>query len=143
MRTLPPRPGRPLRGGRRRRAVRRGSLPRSDRSWRAAPGGGGGGGGGGEHTRGGREDGAAGLEITTLGEAGMGPVLQESTVRFLAELRVGDEVGVTVDLRSARARPFAWTPSCAEASRCARRSPGRWGCSTTPPGAWSPTRGAG
>src|SRR4051794_16446800 len=44
---------------------------------------------------------AAGLEIAALATAGLGPVILESTVRFLAELRAGDEVEVTVDVRFA------------------------------------------
>ncbi|MDL5157699.1 acyl-CoA thioesterase [Actinomycetospora termitidis] len=37
---------------------------------------------------------SAGVDITALSAAGIGPVILETTVRFLAELVVGDEVEV-------------------------------------------------
>ena len=47
----------------------------------------------GEH---GREESlrAAGIEVAALAAAGLGPVILETTVRFLAELVVGDEVEI-------------------------------------------------
>ena len=47
-----------------------------------------------------------GLEITDLAAAGIGPVILETTVRFLAELRAGDEVEVVLDLRFGQGKTF-------------------------------------
>lgn len=47
-----------------------------------------------------------GLEITDLAAAGIGPVILETTVRFLAELRAGDEVDVVLDLRFGQGKTF-------------------------------------
>lgn len=47
-----------------------------------------------------------GLEITDLSAAGIGPVILETTVRFLAELRAGDEVDVVLDLRFGQGKTF-------------------------------------
>lgn len=49
---------------------------------------------------------AVGIEIAALTAAGIGPVILESTVRFLAELRAGDEVEVTVDVRFGEGKTF-------------------------------------
>lgn len=59
----------------------------------------------GEH---GREDTlrAAGIEIPALSAAGLGPVILETTVRFLAELRVGDEVDVVTAVRFGTGKSF-------------------------------------
>ncbi|GAA4972573.1 acyl-CoA thioesterase [Actinoplanes utahensis] len=38
---------------------------------------------------------AAGLRLDTLAAAGVGPVVLETTIRYLRELRAGDEVDVT------------------------------------------------
>jgi hypothetical protein len=47
---------------------------------------------------------AAGISHDALVEAGIGPVVLETTIRYQAELRVGDEVDVTCELRGATAR---------------------------------------
>ena len=47
-----------------------------------------------------------GIEITDLTAAGIGPVILETTVRFLAELRAGDEVDVVLDLRFGEGKTF-------------------------------------
>ena len=49
---------------------------------------------------------AVGIEVAALTAAGVGPVILESTVRFLAELRAGDEVEVTVDVRFGEGKTF-------------------------------------
>ena len=49
---------------------------------------------------------AAGTDVPTLTAAGLGPVILESTVRFLAELRLGDEVEATCDVRFGEGRTF-------------------------------------
>src|SRR4051794_16312354 len=49
---------------------------------------------------------ATGIEIADLTAAGLGPVILESTVRFLAELRVGDDVEVAVDVRFGEGKTF-------------------------------------
>ena len=49
---------------------------------------------------------ASGIEIADLTAAGLGPVILESTVRFLAELRVGDDVEVAVDVRFGEGKTF-------------------------------------
>lgn len=49
---------------------------------------------------------AAGVDMPAMAAAGVGPVLLESTVRFLAELRVGDEVQVTTSLRFGAGKTF-------------------------------------
>lgn len=49
---------------------------------------------------------AVGIEIAALTAAGIGPVILESTVRFLAELRAGDDVEVTVDVRFGAGKTF-------------------------------------
>lgn len=48
----------------------------------------------------------AGLDVPDLAAAGLGPVILESTVRFLAELRVGDEVEVALDVRFGEGKTF-------------------------------------
>ena len=47
-----------------------------------------------------------GLEIADLTAAGIGPVILETTVRFLAELRAGDEVDILLDLRFGSGKTF-------------------------------------
>ncbi|MDD7938750.1 thioesterase family protein [Actinomycetospora lutea] len=47
-----------------------------------------------------------GIEITDLADAGIGPVILETTVRFLAELRAGDEVDIVLDLRFGQGKTF-------------------------------------
>ncbi|GAA4912005.1 acyl-CoA thioester hydrolase [Actinomycetospora succinea] len=47
-----------------------------------------------------------GIEIADLTNAGLGPVILETTVRFLAELRAGDEVDVLLDLRFGQGKTF-------------------------------------
>lgn len=49
---------------------------------------------------------AVGIEIAALTAAGIGPVILESTLRFLAELRAGDDVEVTVDVRFGAGKTF-------------------------------------
>jgi acyl-CoA thioester hydrolase len=49
---------------------------------------------------------AAGVEIAPLAAAGLGPVILETTVRFLAELRVGDEAQVTTAVRFGAGKSF-------------------------------------
>jgi acyl-CoA thioester hydrolase len=49
---------------------------------------------------------AAGVEIAPLAAAGVGPVILETTVRFLAELRVGDEVEVVTQVRFGAGKSF-------------------------------------
>jgi acyl-CoA thioester hydrolase len=49
---------------------------------------------------------AAGIGIDALTAAGLGPVILESTVRFLAELRHGDDVEVAVDVRFGEGKTF-------------------------------------
>ena len=49
---------------------------------------------------------ALGVEIGDLTTAGIGPVILETTVRFLAELRAGDDVEITVDLRFGEGKTF-------------------------------------
>lgn len=49
---------------------------------------------------------ALGIEITDLTAAGLGPVILETTVRFLAELRAGDEVDIVLDLRFGEGKTF-------------------------------------
>ena len=44
--------------------------------------------------------------LTDLAAAGIGPVILETTVRFLAELRAGDEVEVVLDLRFGQGKTF-------------------------------------
>ncbi len=41
---------------------------------------------------------AAGVEVAPLAAAGLGPVILETTVRFLAELRQGDEAAVVTQI---------------------------------------------
>jgi len=48
----------------------------------------------------------AGIDVPAMGAAGVGPVILESTVRFLAELRVGDEVEVALDVRFGAGKTF-------------------------------------
>ena len=47
-----------------------------------------------------------GLDITDLTAAGIGPVILETTVRFLAELRAGDQVDILLDLRFGQGKTF-------------------------------------
>ncbi|MEJ2885921.1 acyl-CoA thioesterase [Actinomycetospora aeridis] len=47
-----------------------------------------------------------GVEIVDLTAAGLGPVILETTVRFLAELRAGDEVDIVLDLRFGEGKTF-------------------------------------
>ena len=49
---------------------------------------------------------ATGIDVPDMTAAGVGPVILESTVRFLAELRVGDEVEVTVAMRFGAGKTF-------------------------------------
>ncbi|MCD2194013.1 acyl-CoA thioesterase [Actinomycetospora endophytica] len=49
---------------------------------------------------------AAGVEIAPLAAAGLGPVILETTVRFLAELRVGEEAEVTTAIRFGTGKSF-------------------------------------
>ncbi|MDD7967421.1 acyl-CoA thioesterase [Actinomycetospora lemnae] len=49
---------------------------------------------------------AAGIDVPDLTAVGLGPVILESTVRFLAELRVGDEVEVALDVRFGEGKTF-------------------------------------
>lgn len=49
---------------------------------------------------------AVGLHVAPLGAAGLGPVILETTVRFLAELRVGDEVDITTTVRFGDGKSF-------------------------------------
>ncbi|GAA4871697.1 acyl-CoA thioesterase [Actinomycetospora straminea] len=49
---------------------------------------------------------AAGVDVPDLTAVGLGPIILESTVRFLAELRVGDEVEVVVDVRFGEGKTF-------------------------------------
>lgn len=49
---------------------------------------------------------ALGIEIDDLTAAGIGPVILETTVRFLAELRAGDEVDILLDLRFGAGKTF-------------------------------------
>lgn len=49
---------------------------------------------------------AAGVEIAPLAAAGLGPVILETTVRFLAELRVGDEAQVGTAVRFGDGKSF-------------------------------------
>lgn len=49
---------------------------------------------------------AGGVDMPRMAAAGLGPVLLESTVRFLAELRLGDEVQVTTGLRFGAGKTF-------------------------------------
>jgi YbgC/YbaW family acyl-CoA thioester hydrolase len=48
----------------------------------------------------------AGVGMAALTEAGLGPVLLETTVRFLAELRVGDAVEVATTVRFGTGKTF-------------------------------------
>jgi len=47
-----------------------------------------------------------GVDIADLTNAGLGPVILETTVRFLAELRAGDEVDIVLDLRFGEGKTF-------------------------------------
>ncbi|GLZ48638.1 thioesterase [Actinomycetospora sp. NBRC 106375] len=49
---------------------------------------------------------ALGVGIADLTAAGIGPIILETTVRFLAELRAGDEVEITLDLRFGEGKTF-------------------------------------
>jgi acyl-CoA thioester hydrolase len=49
---------------------------------------------------------AAGVEIAPLAAAGLGPVILETTVRFLAELRVGDAADVVTTVRFGAGKSF-------------------------------------
>ncbi|NMO89129.1 thioesterase family protein [Actinomycetospora sp. TBRC 11914] len=49
---------------------------------------------------------AAGVGIAPLAAAGLGPVILETTVRFLAELRVGEEVEVVTEVRFGAGKSF-------------------------------------
>jgi YbgC/YbaW family acyl-CoA thioester hydrolase len=49
---------------------------------------------------------ATGIDVPEMTAAGIGPVILESTVRFLAELRVGDEVTVLLGVRFGAGRTF-------------------------------------
>jgi acyl-CoA thioester hydrolase len=49
---------------------------------------------------------AAGVDAAPLAAAGLGPVILETTVRFLAELRVGDEVAVVTTVRFGAGKSF-------------------------------------
>ncbi|MHC1558655.1 acyl-CoA thioesterase [Actinomycetospora sp. C-140] len=49
---------------------------------------------------------ALGVDIADLTAAGIGPIILETTVRFLAELRAGDEVEITLDLRFGEGKTF-------------------------------------
>ena len=49
---------------------------------------------------------AAGVEVAPLAAAGLGPVILETTVRFLAELRLGDEVAVVTTVRFGAGKSF-------------------------------------
>jgi YbgC/YbaW family acyl-CoA thioester hydrolase len=49
---------------------------------------------------------AAGVEIAPLAAAGLGPVILETTVRFLVELRVGDEARVRTVVRFGTGKSF-------------------------------------
>jgi acyl-CoA thioester hydrolase len=49
---------------------------------------------------------SAGVEIAPLAAAGLGPVILETTVRFLAELRVGDEARVVTAIRFGAGKSF-------------------------------------
>lgn len=62
---------------------------------------------------------AAGVAQDKLIASGVGPVTPENTIRYVRELRGGDEVRVTCASNGPMARPFA----------CARRAAGwtaRW-----------------
>jgi YbgC/YbaW family acyl-CoA thioester hydrolase len=49
---------------------------------------------------------AAGVEVAPLAAAGLGPVILETTVRFLAELRLGDAVTVVTTVRFGAGKSF-------------------------------------
>jgi YbgC/YbaW family acyl-CoA thioester hydrolase len=49
---------------------------------------------------------AAGIEVAPLAAAGLGPVILETTVRFLAELRQGDEATVLTRVRFGAGKSF-------------------------------------
>ncbi|HEY2194842.1 MAG TPA: thioesterase family protein [Actinomycetospora sp.] len=49
---------------------------------------------------------AAGIEVAPLAAAGLGPVILETTVRFLAELRLGEEVEVVTQVRFGTGKSF-------------------------------------
>jgi acyl-CoA thioester hydrolase len=49
---------------------------------------------------------AAGVEVAPLAAAGLGPVILETRVRFLAELRLGDEVAVVTTVRFGAGKSF-------------------------------------
>jgi acyl-CoA thioester hydrolase len=49
---------------------------------------------------------AAGVGIAPLAAVGLGPVILETTVRFLAELRVGEEVRVVTQVRFGAGKSF-------------------------------------
>lgn len=49
---------------------------------------------------------ALGIEIADLTAAGIGPIILETSVRFLAELRAGDEVDIVLDLRFGEGKTF-------------------------------------
>lgn len=48
----------------------------------------------------------AGIDVPAMTAAGLGPVILESTVRFLAELRAGDEVAVLLGVRFGAGKTF-------------------------------------
>ena len=49
---------------------------------------------------------AAGIEVAPLAAGGLGPVILETTVRFLAELRQGDEATVLTRVRFGAGKSF-------------------------------------
>lgn len=49
---------------------------------------------------------AAGVDVAPLAAMGLGPVILETTVRFLAELRVGDEADVVTAIRFGTGKSF-------------------------------------
>jgi YbgC/YbaW family acyl-CoA thioester hydrolase len=49
---------------------------------------------------------AAGIDVAPLAAAGLGPVILETTVRFLAELRLGEEVEVVTWARFGAGKSF-------------------------------------
>jgi YbgC/YbaW family acyl-CoA thioester hydrolase len=49
---------------------------------------------------------ATGIDVPHMAATGVGPVILESTVRFLAELRVGDEVEVRLGVRFGEGKTF-------------------------------------
>ena len=88
---------------------------------------------------------ASGIGQDRLLAGGVGPVALEVTVRYLRELRGGDEVDVTCEFHWGEGKTFRISQEFtrADGTPVASVSAASAACSTWPNGGWCPTRASG